>query len=165
MVKLVDTQVSGTCGGNPVEVQVLSSAPDWNYVVALMRFASAYQGYIRLLCQLSIDGRIIIFMFARLGKFPLVRNLLKSSVDWYCKCMAIAALLTWMMRQLSRRLATQQWSPIVGATNSRSCCVKLCRNCTLASICPKDEFFWAKIFFSEFGVDWVIIIGIFKKSI
>jgi hypothetical protein len=27
VVKLVDTQVSGTCGGNPVEVQVLSSAP------------------------------------------------------------------------------------------------------------------------------------------
>ncbi len=27
MVKLVDTQVSGTCGGNPVEVRVLFSAP------------------------------------------------------------------------------------------------------------------------------------------
>ena len=26
VVKLVDTQVSGTCGGNPVEVRVLSSA-------------------------------------------------------------------------------------------------------------------------------------------
>ncbi len=26
MVKLVDTQVSGTCGGNPVEVRVLFSA-------------------------------------------------------------------------------------------------------------------------------------------
>lgn len=28
VVKLVDTQVSGTCGGNSVEVQVLSSAPN-----------------------------------------------------------------------------------------------------------------------------------------
>ncbi len=27
MVKLVDTQVSGTCGGNSVEVRVLFSAP------------------------------------------------------------------------------------------------------------------------------------------
>ncbi len=27
MVKLVDTQASGACGGNPVEVQVLFSAP------------------------------------------------------------------------------------------------------------------------------------------
>ena len=27
VVKLVDTQASGACGGNPVEVRVLSSAP------------------------------------------------------------------------------------------------------------------------------------------
>lgn len=29
VVKLVDTQRSGRCGGNPMEVQVLSSAPSW----------------------------------------------------------------------------------------------------------------------------------------
>ncbi len=28
MVKLVDTHASGACGGNPVEVQVLFSAPN-----------------------------------------------------------------------------------------------------------------------------------------
>ncbi len=55
VAKLADALASGASGGNPVEVQVLSSAPPFEIGLRIIAASPAYHHEVRIVCDMPVQ--------------------------------------------------------------------------------------------------------------